>query len=192
MPTGERTIRRCTPDDAGRIAAIYDPIVARTAISFEDVPPGPAEMRRRIEAAGERFPWLACVRGERLLGYAYAAPHRARAAYRWSVDASAYVAEGERGAGVASALYERLFALLGALGYRRAYAGIALPNDASVALHRKAGFSDVGIYRSVGFKLGAWRDVLWLERSLGAATSEAPGEPRTLRELSAPSDGEFA
>lgn len=159
-------IRRCTPDDAHAVAAIYDPIVADTMISFEDTPPGPEEMRRRIVAAGDLYPWLAFDRGGEVLGYAYASPHRSRAGYRWSVDVSVYVSSSARRSGVARALYSRLFDVLARQGYYRPFAGVALPNKASTELHESVGFTAVGIYHRVGFKFGKWHDVQWFERRL--------------------------
>lgn len=169
-------LRPAEERDAEAVAAIYAPLVAETAISFEVEPPDAGEMRRRIAGTLPALPWLVCEGPQALLGYAYASPHRARAAYRWSLDVSVYVAEPARGRGVGSALYAALLPLLARQGYRRAYAGITLPNPASVRLHEAFGFTPVGIYRGVGFKLGAWHDVGWWECRLAAA-EDAPSEP---------------
>jgi len=169
-------------DDAAGVAAIYDPIVAHTAISFEEFPPGPAEMRRRIADAGDMYPWLVCERGGRVSGYVYASAHRARAAYRWSVDVSAYVAPEARRLGIARRLYQVLLPILEAQGYGSAFAGIALPNEPSCELHARLGFTPVGVYHAVGFKCGAWHDVGWYERRLRTG-DEAPAEPRPLSAL---------
>ncbi len=134
-PMMSEIIRRCTPADAQALAAIYDPIVAHTVISFEDAPPGPSELRRRIGEAGDRFPWLAFERESEVLGYAYASAHRARAAYRWSVDVSVYVAPAAHRCGIARRLYATLFDVLASQGYCAAFAGVALPNEASCNLH---------------------------------------------------------
>jgi len=99
-------------------------------------------------------------------GYAYACRHRERAAYRYSVDVSVYVAQDARNAGIASALYETLFAQLAQRGFHRAFAGIALPNQASIALHRRFGFEPVGIYKEVGRKFDRWLDVSWWQKAL--------------------------
>ena len=163
-------VRLATEHDAGEIAAIYAPTVRDTIISFEIEPPAPDEMRRRIESTLERFPWLVCERRGRIAGYAYAGAHGSRAAYQWSVDVSAYVHEGERRMGVGRALYTSLFSVLALQGFYNAYAGISLPNPASVGLHEAVGFRPVGIYRGVGYKLGAWHDVGWWELSLRERT----------------------
>jgi L-amino acid N-acyltransferase YncA len=167
------TIRTATPDDAEAIHAIYAPIVRTTVISFELEPPTADEMRNRITTTLERFPWLVSEDEAGLVdGYVYASRHRDRAAYQWSIDVTAYVREDRRGRGIGKRLYPRLFELLAELGYFQAFAGIALPNAASVALHESVGFEHLGIYRDVGFKLGAWHDVGWWQRRL-----REPSEP---------------
>lgn len=172
-------IRRCTPADAQALAAIYDPIVAETHISFEYIPPGPSEMRHRITTADDFFPWLLLERDGGVVGYAYASAHRSRFGYRWSVEVSAYVAPTARRQGAARRLYTDLFQILAAQGYHAAFAGVTLPNEPSCDLHRNVGFTVVGVFHAVGFKQGAWRDVMWFERLLRPAT-EAPSEPLAL------------
>lgn len=171
----EPRVRLATPDDAGRISRIYAPIVRHTAISFEVDPPTAEEMAQRIERTTARLPWLVLERGGEVSGYAYATTHSSRAAYAWSVDVSAYVDEPYRGTGIGKALYTALLAVLKAQGFYNAYAGVALPNPASVRLHESVGFHPVGIYRKVGYKLGAWRDVGWWQLSL--REKNAPPEP---------------
>jgi len=170
----EGTIRVARPSDAAAVAAIYAPIVAHTAISFEVDPPSPQEMARRIAATLPTHPWLVAERAGHIIGYAYAGAHRDRAAYRWSVDMTAYVEASARRGGVGRALYESLIALLRRQGFHAAFAGIALPNPASVRLHEAVGFKPVGIYKEVGFKQGAWRDVGWWRLAL----SDDAGFPR--------------
>ncbi len=157
-------IRSATPEDAAALLAIYAPLVETTAISFEERPPAPDEMARRIEATLPTHPYLLAEAEGAVLGYAYAGPHRARPAYRWSVDVTVYVAERARGGGVGRALYEALLADLSARRFHAAFAGIALPNPASVALHEALGFRHLGTYREVGFKFGRWHDVGWWQR----------------------------
>lgn len=160
------SIRSATIRDAQAVQAIYAPIVALTAISFEEVPPGVEEMAARIADTLVSYPFLVAERAGQVLGYAYAGPHRARAAYRRSVDVTAYVAAEARGQGLGKQLYRDLLAALSDAGYHAAFAGIALPNPASEALHKAAGFELVGIYREVGFKFGKWHDVAWWQRLL--------------------------
>ena len=125
-------------------------------------------MARRVTALVATHPWLVCVEDGTTLGYAYASKHRERAAYQWSVEVSAYVHSAAHRRGVGTGLYASLFAVLELLGYRNAFAGITLPNDASVGFHESAGFVTVGTYRRIGWKLGAWHDVLWLQRDLAS------------------------
>ena len=160
-------IRLACADDAAQVQAIYAPVVRDTAISFEVDPPDVSEMGRRIRGTLTRLPWLACERDGEVLGFAYAARHRERAAYRWSVDVSVYVDQQARRAGVGRGLYVSLLALLARQQFAAAHAGITLPNPASVGLHQALGFVPVGVYRAVGFKLGAWWDVGWWQRRLG-------------------------
>lgn len=170
-------IRTATPADAAAVAAIYDPIVRDTTISFETEVPGEAEMRARIEKTLTHLPWLVAQDTTGAVGgYAYASKHRERAAYQWSLDVTVYVREDLRGHGVGRALYGRLLPLLAELGYCQAFAGIALPNAGSVRLHEAVGFEAIGVYRNVGFKHGAWRDVGWWQKTLAAP--DAPTPPR--------------
>jgi phosphinothricin acetyltransferase len=178
-------IRVATPGDADAITGIYAPVVANTSISFELTPPSVDEMRGRIVKTLQELPWLVSEddRGS-VDGYVYASKHRERPAYQWSVDVTAYVREDARRAGVGKRLYHALFDELASLGYFQAFAGIALPNAASVALHESVGFEHIGIYRKVGFKLGAWHDVGWWQRELREPIEpSAPTrfQPRTSR-----------
>lgn len=178
-------LRTATPDDAAAVAAIYAPVVLHTAISFETAPPDAAEMRGRIEKTLVSLPWLVAEDAAgAVCGYAYAGKHRERAAYQWWLDTTVYVREDMRGQGVGRALYAALLPVLAELGYCQAFAGIALPNAGSVALHEAVGFEPLGVYRSVGFKHGAWRDVGWWQRSLQPLGLH--GEPSEPRAFSAP------
>ena len=167
-PLGSPRIRRATPADAPAVLAIYAPIVATTAISFETTPPGEVEVAARIESANATHAWLVAEADGVIAGYAYAMPHRARQAYRYSTETSVYVHADHHGRGVGAALYRRLFADLVQRGYFHAFAGITLPNGASTALHASAGFRHVGTFPRVGFKFGQWHDVSWWHRALRA------------------------
>jgi phosphinothricin acetyltransferase len=167
-------IRIAASGDAAAVQAIYAPYVAETVISFEIEPPSVAEMARRIAMIGARFPWLVYGVGDEIAGYAYAGPHKERAAYQWAADATVYVAAQARGKGVGRALYRRLLAILDFQGFHTVFGGITLPNAASVGLHEACGFRPVGVYREVGYKFGAWRDVGWW----GLRLSDAEADPR--------------
>jgi L-amino acid N-acyltransferase YncA len=173
------SIRLATERDAEQIATIYASNVTDTIVSFELEPPSADEMRRRAEVTLERYPWLVCERQGRVLGYAYASAHGSRAAYQWSVDVSVYVHERAYRKGVGRALYTSLFAALRVQGFYNAYAGATLPNPASVGLHDAMGFRPVGVYRGVGYKMGAWHDVVWWHLLLRERVAD-PDPPANL------------
>ena len=134
-------------------------------------------MAARIAQTQATHPWLVAEQEGEVAGYAYGCPHRSRAAYRWAADVSVYVAEAQRGQGLGRALYEELIERLRRQGFQVACAGITLPNEASVRLHERLGFTPVGVYRRIGWKSGAWRDVGWWQLELQPAGGEPPPEP---------------
>ena len=168
------SVRLADPDrDAGAIGGIYAPSVIGGIASFEEVAPDAAEMARRIRATLDRTPWLVAEVDGMVAGYAYADRHRERPGYRWAVNISVYVADGFTGRGIGRSLYDRLLDLLRRQGFVNAYAGITLPNPASVALHDGIGMRRIGVYERVGYKLGAWHDVAWY----GLRLADPPGLP---------------
>lgn len=175
-------IRFAEDADAAQLQAIYAPYCESAAVSFETVAPTVAEMAARIGKITPQFPWLVADEGGNVAGYVYASPHRERAAYQWSVDVAAYVQSTRHRTGLGRALYTTLCRVLALQGYFKAYAGVALPNPASVGLHQAVGFEPVGIYRGVGYKLGHWIDTLWLQKSLQPEIPE-PLPPRRLLEI---------
>ncbi|MDG2382047.1 MAG: GNAT family N-acetyltransferase [Pirellulaceae bacterium] len=154
-------IRVATPDDAVEIRRIYAPAVNQGVTSFETVVPEVAELRERVGATLQHYPWLVDQGDEGLRGFAYATSHRARAAYRWSVEVSVYVDAGRLRQGCGRQLYEQLFTVLISQGFCSAYASIAVPNTVSQAFHDSLGFKRIGVFPRVGFKHGVWRDVGW-------------------------------
>lgn len=179
------TIRLATEADADQIRSIYAPFCSSDShVSFEFEAPDAAEMAGRIAKTLVRHPWLVGDAGGEVLGYVYAGTHSARAAYQWSVNVSAYIAPASRGRGVGRALYTSLFAILELQGYVNAYAGTALPNPASIGLHRAMGFEPVGIYQGVGFKAGGWIDATWWQRPIVPRPAR-PEPPLSLAEAQA-------
>jgi L-amino acid N-acyltransferase YncA len=170
-------IRTASVDDAAACAAIYAPYVTDTAISFEDVPPTPAQMAERIAAALETHTWVVLEEGGRVRGYAYGGPFSGRPAYRWSCEVSVYVEQGRHRTGAGRRLYTAVFQRLRERGYLTAVAGMTLPNEASAGLHRAMGFEPVGTYRRIGYKFGTWHDVHWTQRPL-ADGGDHPAEIR--------------
>jgi phosphinothricin acetyltransferase len=177
MDASRATVRDAQPEDAAACAAIYAPYVTDTAITFEIEPPTVAQMADRMAAAARTHAWLVLEDDGRVVGYAYGAPFASRAAYRWSCEVSVYLEHGRRRRGGGRALYEVLLARLAERGFRTVAAGMTLPNDASVGLHRAMGFEPVGIYRRIGWKLGEWHDVAWTLRSI-ASDDEPLSDPR--------------
>ena len=163
------SIRVATIADAKSVLDIYAPFCTESsAVSFETVIPSLSEIEERIDKTLPRFPWLICQDETGVLGYAYAGEHKARAAYKWCTDVSIYLHENARGKGIGKTLYACLFDLLRRQGFYNAYGGITLPNPASLALHKAMGFTDVGVYKNVGYKCGAWHDVIWLALELNS------------------------
>jgi L-amino acid N-acyltransferase YncA len=159
-------IRPATEADAAALLAIYAPLVESSAVSFEMAVPAVPEFAARIRAALSGWQWLVAERNGQCVGYAYGSSHRERAAYRWSVEVSAYVHPDHYRQGIGRSLYTTLLADLTRKGFCNAYAGITLPNEASVALHRSMGFEPIGSFPSVGHKFGRWHDVAWFHRKL--------------------------
>lgn len=176
-------IRLATADDAPGVRAIYALIVRSSAISFELEPPPVAEVATRITDRQPLLPWLVAEDDGGVAGYAYAGRFSGRAAYDWSVETSVYVAERVHGRAVGTGLYVALLDVLAAQGYRQAMAGIALPNEASVRLHRAVGFAPIGVYRAVGWKFDRWHDVGWWQRALGPGDDSTPERVLALDRL---------
>jgi len=152
--------------DSAACAAIYAPFVGEGWISFELEPPAADEIARRMTKYAGSHAWLVAEIDGKVAGYAYGSPHRERAAYASSCDVAVYVDPAHARQGIGRALYAALLPLLAERGYHAAFAGIALPNEASIGLHEAMGFTPVGIYREVGWKQGGWRDVGWWQRLL--------------------------
>lgn len=171
------SVRPVRATDAEAIAAIYRRYVEDTVVSFEETPPGAAEMTGRIAATTAFYPWLVAETDGALLGYAYGRPYHPRAAYRWTCETGIYLATDARRRGIGRLLYAALFSELTARGFVAAVALISVPNAESTRFHEALGFTPVGILHGVGYKFGEWRDVGYWQRDL-AGRSAAPEEPR--------------
>lgn len=171
-------IRAAAPADLPAIAAIYDDAVRTGTASFELTPPGLQEMTRRFAAlTSGNFPYLVADAGGAVAGYAYAGPYRPRAAYRYTVENSVYVAPGWQGKGVGGALLNALVAACEERGFRQMIAVIGdSGNAASVALHRAAGFEMIGTHPAVGRKFGRWLDTVMMQKALGLGDRFEPDE----------------
>jgi L-amino acid N-acyltransferase YncA len=177
-----KRIRGIEVSDAGAVRSIYSPFITDNATSFETEVPSITVIEDRIRSIYEQYPWLVYEEDGAVLGYAYGASHRARKAYQWSVEVSVYLHETVRRRGIGRILYMTLFDLLRRQGYANAYAGITLPNQASVGLHQAMGFTDVGVFRAVGHKFNNWHDVIWLQLRLQEIPLPLP-EPMPINKL---------
>jgi phosphinothricin acetyltransferase len=162
----DRKIRTATHADAPGICAIYNHYIAESVATFEETPVAVAEMSRRIETILSAGTWLATERNGLVTGYAYATQWKPRSAYRYAVESTIYLAPGNTGGGTGTALYAALIGILQQRGIHCVVAGVALPNDPSVALHEKLGFTKVAHFRENGFKFGRWVDVGYWQRLL--------------------------
>jgi L-amino acid N-acyltransferase YncA len=165
-------IRQATEADAPALLKIYTPYVESTAVSFEAAVPTVEDFAARIGKSLSKWQYLVAECDGELAGYAYGSTHRERAAYRYSVEVSAYLDQRFHRQGIGSALYRQLFEDLIARGYCTAFAGITLPNDASVGLHRSVGFEPIGVFRRIGWKFDRWHDVAWMQRTLRERPSQ--------------------
>ena len=159
-------IRFAKPSDDRSLLDIYAPYVENTAITFEYEVPTIEDFANRIEKTLEKYPYLVAEEDGVVVGYAYASTYYARAAYDWAVELSVYVSQDARGQGVGTRLYDALEDLLEQMGYIHFLACISLPNEASLALHRKRGYQQVAHFPKIGYKFNRWHDIVWLQKSL--------------------------
>ena len=167
-------IRPATLDDAPAIQEIYTPYVRDTLISLEWTIPDSAEIRRRMTATIDTYPWLVARTDEQIIGYAYAGPHRVRTGYSWTAEVSIYLRQGHHRHGWGRQLYAALEDILFRQGVRILLAGISLPNPVSTAFHQACGFSHLGTYHGTGYKFGQWVDVAWWEKCRPDPLSDPP------------------
>lgn len=166
-PNPSVRLRPATADDAEALAGIYNPYILDTIITFEETAITAAEMARRVaEVDGYGLPWLVAEQAGAVVGYAYAARWRTRHAYRFAVESTVYLGPQAIGRGIGTQLYQALFDALRQRGVHAVIGGIALPNQASVALHEKLGMHKVAQFPEVGFKFGRWIDVGYWQRNL--------------------------
>jgi L-amino acid N-acyltransferase YncA len=169
------SIRPVKISDADFCLSLYSKYVVGSAVSFELEAPSLEEFSNRIDTISKRFPYLVAEENGNVIGYAYASAYRDRAAYQWNVEVSIYVEDQNKKSGVATTLYTQLFNELERIHICKAFAVIALPNDASVGFHHKMGFEKFATYKNVGFKLNQWHDVLWMEKTI--KSPEIPTTP---------------
>ncbi|MFT4758026.1 MAG: L-amino acid N-acyltransferase YncA [Vicingaceae bacterium] len=166
--------RLCTRADAVSVRDIFKYYIEETAITFEMVLPSVEEFEQRITTVMEQFPWIVVTKDQQLVGFAYGAKHRVRQAYQWCTELSVYVIPEFQKEGLAKHLYNGLFLLLKEQGFFNAYAGITLPNDKSLQFHKRLGFIEIAKYQNIGWKLGAWHDVIWCHKRIQQYTDNPP------------------
>ena len=164
-------IRPVQLDDAAAIRAIYQPYVTETAITFEVDVPTVLEFERRITKTLAQYPYLVAEEDGKVLGYAYASTYYARTAYDWTVELSIYISKEAKGKGIGSALYDALEEELKARGFLRFLACIAVPNEASIAMHKKRGYVQVAHFPKVGYKFDRWHDIVWMQKTIEGPTT---------------------
>lgn len=170
------TIRPATKFDAFGCLEIYRWYVENTAVTFEVDAPSPTQMVLRVANASSTHAWFVADDGTQIVGYAHAGTFQAKPGYQWATEVSVYVRQGHEHQGIGRALYDALLARLARRGFRRAVALVRVPNEASAALHRSLGFELAGTLTRVGWKLGEWHDVQYLQRDLGAG-EDPPAKP---------------
>ena len=159
-------IRVAVPEDASELVKIYAPYVTDTVVTFEYEVPGTREFTGRIRETLKRYPYLVAEEACSILGFAYASPFKARAAYAWSVETSIYLYHGAKGKGIGTALYRKLEELLRRQNVCNLCACITYPNPESIGFHEKSGYRTVAHFNSAGFKMEAWHDIVWMEKEL--------------------------
>ena len=186
------TLRAVVPEDASALLEIYAPYVTGTAVTFEYTVPTPEEFSGRIARTLERYPYLAACREGQILGYAYASPFKARAAYDWAVETSIYVRQDQTGTGCGRALYDALERILKAQHILSMYACIAYTDHAddrltnnSPEFHTHMGYELTAKFPKCGYKFGKWYDMIWMHKEIGPHTS-APLPVIPVTELDVP------
>jgi L-amino acid N-acyltransferase YncA len=175
-------IRLISAEDTEGALDIYRYYVDHTVVSFEYEAPTAEEYLQRINTNTEKYPWLVCLHENKIIGYAYGSTHRYRTAYQWSPESTIYVAPGFHTRGIGRILYETLFSILKLQGYYNVFAGVALPNEKSIGLHRALGFEEIGIFKNIGYKHGNWHHTLWLQLTLNEHKAD-PAQPKKMKEI---------
>ncbi len=176
------SIRLITKNDADEVLSVYKYYVDNTVVSFEYEAPTKDEYTQRIITNTEKYPWLVCLHNNKIIGFAYASTHRYRTAYLWSPESTIYFAPDFHTKGIGRIIYETLFLLLKLQGYYNVFAGITLPNEKSVGLHRALGFKEVGIFKNIGYKHGNWHHTHWFQLDLAEHILNPP-TPKKFNEV---------
>ena len=175
------TVRTASPQDAEELLEIYRYYVEHTSVTFEWDVPTVEEFRSRIENTLKKYPYIAAVQNNHIVGYAYAGPFKARAAYNWAVETSIYVHKDIKRQGAGRLLLENLEYCLKKMNILNVNACIAYPETEdefltkdSVRFHEKMGYSFVGEFHKCGYKFNRWYNMVWMEKHIGEHVSNQP------------------
>ena len=166
-----KMIREVKSTDGAEIAEIYNYYILNTTVTFEEEAITATDMAGRIAGITEKFPWLVYEKEGKIIGYAYASAWRSRRAYRLSVETTVYLKNGISGKGYGTELYAELISRLQKMSLHAIIGGIALPNDGSIALHKKFGFEKAAHFNEVGFKFNRWIDVTYWQKIVNTDAS---------------------
>lgn len=178
----ETNIRMASLEDAPAIQAIYKPYILNTAITFEYEPISVEAFQQRMASVLNQFPWLVYEEAGSIVGYAYCSLFKERAAFDWDCECSVYIEESQHRKGIATALYEKLFELVHLQGYYNIYALINASHQSSISLHKKFGFTEMGIYEKTGYKLGQWWDLMVMVKRI-RSFDEIPLQPKSIHDI---------
>ncbi|MDR1419933.1 MAG: GNAT family N-acetyltransferase [Treponema sp.] len=156
-------VRPVCPEDAAEVSGIYNYYIKNTVVTFEEEPLDPSEMKRRIGAVTAKYPWFVCEENGGVLGYAYLNAYRERSAYRFAAELSVYIRQDRQGEGIGTELLARLLEAARETEIHAIVSAVTLPNERSVALQEKFGFTGIARFREIGFKHGRRLDVGYWE-----------------------------
>ena len=163
-------IRDVLPEDAERIQEIYSPYVSDTVISFEITVPGKSEMKKRIQKLlANAFPYIVAENETgTVVGYAYADKFGEREAYRYSFIVSIYLDMEVQSKRIGQKLYDELEKRMKKMGIVQVLSAITGKNEKSLKFHEKNGFTKIGHFPNVGYKMGEWHDIIWMNKTINS------------------------
>lgn len=176
MHAEDLSIRSFRSEDSLAVLSIYEYYILNGPYTFEISIPNTTDFSNRLQEIASRFPFYVMEKDKKIIGYAYACSHRERAAYRWAVETSIYLAKDAIGKGYGQPLYKSLLTTLTERHFTHAFALIGLPNENSLKLHKSCGFEQQSVHRKAGWKNGTWIDVCWMRCNLMEAM-DSPREP---------------
>ncbi|MDO4454476.1 MAG: GNAT family N-acetyltransferase [Eubacteriales bacterium] len=174
-------IRAAQKKDLQAMLGIYAPYVENTAVTFEYDIPSIEEFENRFQKITDFFPWLVYEEDSKVLGYAYAGTFHERKAFQWDAELSIYLSEEAHRRGIGKKLYSELFSILEEQGIYTLYAHITYPNDDSIAFHKAMGFQKIAHFPKTGYKMGKWRDTIFMEKHL-KELPDFPQQPHSWKE----------